>query len=65
MMSQRLREKGAAGSGFIGHVDELRGTRGGWAATGEIRLTLYHEDEAVKASENLTAEQHDCAARSS
>lgn len=47
---------------FIGHVDELRGEFGDdGRRQGEVRLTLYHEDEAVKASAELSAEQYDRA----
>jgi hypothetical protein len=65
MMSHRLRgEVAPYAAEFIGHVDELRGTLGpDGRRRGEVRLTLYHEDEALKASANLSWEQYECAAR--
>jgi hypothetical protein len=30
---------------------------------GEVRLTIYHEDEAIKATADLNAEQYDTAVR--
>ncbi len=44
---------------FIAHVDELRGILGeDGRRQGEVRLTLYQEDEVIKARVNLNADQY-------
>jgi hypothetical protein len=65
VMSHRLRgEVAPQAAEFIGHVDELRGVLGDdGRRRGEVRLTVYHEDEAVKAAADLSAEQYESAAR--
>lgn len=65
VMSHRLRgEVAPQAAEFIGHVDELRGELGDdGRRRGEVRLTVYHEDEAVKATADLNAEQYESAAR--
>ncbi len=64
LMSHRLRgEVVPHAAEFIGHVDELRGELGNdGRRRGEVRLTLYQEDEAIKSSADLTADQYDSAA---
>lgn len=66
LMSHRLRgEVAPQAAEFIGHVDELRGELGeDGRRRGEVRLTIYHEDEAIKATADLNAEQYDAAVRS-
>jgi hypothetical protein len=64
-MSHRLRgEVAPQAAEFIGHVDELRGELGeDGRRRGEVRLTIYHEDEAIKATADLNAEQYDAGVR--
>jgi hypothetical protein len=65
LMSHRLRgETVPQAAEFIAHVDELRGVIGAdGRRQGDIRLTLYHEDEAIKAAASLTADQYEWAVR--
>ena len=65
LMGHRLRgEVVPQAAEFIGHVDELRGELGeDGRRRGEVRLTIYHEDEAIKAAADLNAEQYDAAVR--
>jgi hypothetical protein len=47
---------------FVGQVDELRGVVGDdGKRQGEVRLTLLHESETVKARANLTPAQYELA----
>ena len=64
-MSQRLRGTAVSEvAPFIAHVDELRGAIGADGRRhGEVRLTLYHEDEAFKARATLSSDQYDLAVR--
>ncbi len=44
---------------FVAQVDELRGAIGeDGRRQGEVRLTVYHEDEAVKVRVNLDSDQY-------
>jgi hypothetical protein len=65
LMSHRLRgESEPSAAEFIAHVDELRGSIGSdGRRQGDIRLTLYSEDEAIKAAANLTPDECDAAVR--
>jgi hypothetical protein len=49
---------------FIGEVDVLRGEFGAdGRRMGDACLTVYRDDEVVKATAYLSAEQYDCALR--
>jgi len=62
-LSQRLRGPAPPQAApFFAHVDELRGTMDpDGRRQGDVRLTIYHEDEVVKARTQLNADQYDLA----